>query len=71
MGLAVFMASPAGRIARIVAGVILIVLGLVVGGAAGWILAIVGLVPIAAGAGNVCLLAPFLGAPFKGSDARR
>lgn len=71
MGLAVFMASPTGRIARIIAGVVLIVLGFVVGGAAGWILGIVGLVPIAAGAGNMCLLAPILGAPFKGSDAHR
>lgn len=71
MGLAVFMASPTGRIARIVAGVVLIVLGFVVGGAAGWILGIVGLVPIAAGAANMCLLAPILGAPFKGSDAHR
>lgn len=67
MGLAVFMASPVGRIARIVAGVVLIILGFVVGGAAGWALGIVGLVPIAAGAGNMCLL----GAPFKGSEANK
>lgn len=42
-----------------------------VGGTAGWVIGIVGLVPIAAGAANVCLLAPILGAPFKGSDVRR
>ncbi len=71
MEIAVFMASPTGRLARIVAGVVLIVLGFMVGGAVGWILAIIGLVPIAAGAGNVCLLAPILGAPFKGVDAKR
>jgi sulfite exporter TauE/SafE len=65
------MASPAGRILRIVAGVVLIVLGLGLTGPAGWVLATIGLVPIAAGAGNVCLLAPLLGAPFKGSDAKR
>ena len=71
MEIAMFMASPTGRVARIVAGVVLIVLGLMLGGAIGWLLAIIGLVPIAAGAGNVCLLAPILGAPFKGADTKR
>ena len=71
MGFAKFMASPAGRIARIVAGIVLIILGLVIGGAAGWIIAIVGLVPLAAGALDVCLFAPLLKAPFRGRDVRR
>ena len=45
-----FMASPAGRITRIVAGIVLIVLGLfVIHGVGGIILAIVGLVPLVAG----------------------
>lgn len=68
MGIATFMASTAGRLGRIVAGIVLIAVGFMVGGTAGWVIGIVGLVPIAAGAANVCLLAPFLGAPFKGSD---
>ncbi|MBE0609057.1 MAG: DUF2892 domain-containing protein [Dehalococcoidia bacterium] len=68
MGIATFMASTAGRLARIVAGIVLIAVGFMVGGTAGWVIGIVGLVPIAAGAANVCLLAPILGAPFKGSD---
>jgi len=50
----------------VVAGLILIVLGFVGGG--GWItLSIVGLVPLVAGLMNVCLLAPLLGQPLKGS----
>lgn len=71
MGVAIFMASLAGRIGRIVAGIVLIVVGFMVGGAAGWVIGILGLVPIGAGGANVCLLAPFLGAPFKGADAHR
>lgn len=68
MGIATFMASTAGRLVRIIAGIVLIAVGFIVGGTAGWVIGIVGLVPIAAGAANVCLLAPILGAPFKGSD---
>lgn len=68
MPLARFMATPAGRIARIVLGIALIVLGFVLGG--GWIaLAVIGVVPILAGAANLCLIAPILKAPFKGRDA--
>ena len=63
-----FMASPIGRIARIVVGVVLLILGLaVIGGAAGTILAIVGLVLIAVGIFDICLLAPLFGAPFRRS----
>jgi len=43
-----FMASPAGRAARVIAGLVLVVLGMVLGGA-WWILAVVGLVPLLAG----------------------
>ena len=68
---AVFMASAAGRLLRIVAGISII--------AWGWwrheqtvgiILMVVGLVPLLAGVFNVCLLAPILGAPFAGKDAQ-
>ncbi|MBU6515177.1 MAG: DUF2892 domain-containing protein [Acidobacteriota bacterium] len=60
------MSTGLGRSLRVVAGLILIVLGFVGGG--GWItLSIVGLVPLVAGLMNVCLLAPLLGQPLKGS----
>jgi hypothetical protein len=63
-----FMASPAGRALRIVVGMALIVVGLTVGKTAGTVLAVVGLVPLLAGALNLCLLAPLFGAPFRGSS---
>jgi hypothetical protein len=51
---------------RIVAGGALIVAGLAIGGTGGTILAIVGVVPMAAGAFNVCLFAPLFGLDFTG-----
>ncbi len=69
MALAKFMAGPIGRGARIVLGIVLIVLGLaVVGDTAGLILAAVGVVPILAGVFNVCLIGPIIGAPLSGKD---
>ena len=71
MGSAQFMSSGLGRGLRIVAGIILIAVGLaVVGGIGGIVLAVVGLVPLLAGAFDVCLFAPLFGAPLKGADVR-
>jgi hypothetical protein len=71
MGFARFMSTAAGRIARIVAGLILIAIGFwLVGGAIGWIIAIIGLAPIFAGAFNVCLVSPLIGVPFRGQDVQ-
>lgn len=62
-----FMRSSAGRAARIIAGVAIILVGLVVlGGTAGIVVAVVGLVPLAAGVFNFCLFAPLLGMDFMG-----
>jgi hypothetical protein len=67
-----FMASPAGRITRIVAGLILILVGpLVVQGTVGWILAVIGLVPLLAGLFDRCVFAPLFGLPFVGSGLRQ
>lgn len=66
-----FMASMPGRIVRIVAGIALILVGLlVVEGTAGFILAIVGLVPLLAGAFDVCVISRLFGGPFQGSQIR-
>lgn len=66
-----FMASPAGRITRVLAGLALILIGfLLVGGVWGWILAIVGLVPLAAGLFDRCVFAPLFGLPFVGPRLR-
>ncbi|MGZ8438762.1 MAG: YgaP-like transmembrane domain [Candidatus Limnocylindrales bacterium] len=63
-----FMNSTAGRAARILAGLALMVVGLaVVGGTGGVVLAVVGLVPLGAGLANVCLFGPLLGVDLHGN----
>ncbi len=66
MAFAKFMATAAGRGIRIVLGLSLIFWGLLHADAR---LMLAGLVPLTAGAFNRCLLAPLLGAPFRGADA--
>lgn len=62
------MASNYGRVARGAIGVTLIVVGLaVIGGTAGWIIAALGLVPIAAGVLNLCPIAPLWGGHLIGA----
>ncbi|HVA69758.1 MAG TPA: YgaP-like transmembrane domain [Acidimicrobiales bacterium] len=64
MSLIKFMSSRAGRLLRVVAGIALIAVGLLLGG--GWLtLSVIGLVPLIAGALNVCLLAPLMSQPLK------
>ncbi len=71
MGFARFMSSMAGRLIRIVAGIVLIVIGLaIVHGTGGIILAIIGLVPLVAGLANVCVFAPLFGGPFFARDIK-
>lgn len=67
-----WMASSAGRVTRIVAGLILIVLGLfVVHSTAGTItLVVVGLVPFLAGLFDFCVFAPLFGNPLSGKKIR-
>lgn len=66
-----FMASSAGRLVRMVAGLILVVVGiLLVEQVWGWILIIVGLVPLLAGVFDVCVFAPLFGLPFVGARLR-
>ncbi len=66
-----FMASTAGRIVRIVAGIVLIALGLSMGNAGGIVLALVGLVPLVAGSIDVCLISWLLfRTPLQGEKIR-
>jgi len=58
-----FMASPAGRIARDVAGIVLVALGHFMHSVGGIIVAVVGLVPLIAGLFDFCVFAPLFGAP--------
>jgi hypothetical protein len=67
-----FMASSAGRVTRVIAGLALVLVGfLAVGGIWGWILAIVGLVPLLAGLFDRCVFAPLFGLPFVGPGLRK
>ena len=64
MEFARFMSSMSGRLLRIVAGIALILVGLLIHGIGGYILAIVGVVPLVAGTFNFCVFAPLFGGPF-------
>jgi hypothetical protein len=67
-----FLANTTGRVVRIVAGLLLIAIGILgVQGTGGWILAIVGLVPLLAGAFDKCVFAPLFGLPFDGPKLRQ
>jgi hypothetical protein len=66
-----FLASGAGRIIRIVAGLALVAWGLLgLNGAVGIIVAVVGLVPLMAGVLDGCVFAPLFGAPLSGPQIR-
>jgi hypothetical protein len=64
MGLVRLMQTSAGRTARIVVGVGLMVLGASLDGG-WWVLVAVGLVPILAGSAGVCLVAPLFHVPLR------
>ncbi|MDA8341235.1 MAG: DUF2892 domain-containing protein [Actinomycetota bacterium] len=64
MALVRFMERPIGRVTRGVLGLVLIGIGAGLG-SAWWILAAVGLVPLAAGVFNFCLAAPLFHAPMR------
>lgn len=67
-----FLASSAGRAARIIAGIAIILIGyLWVDEPWKYVLEAVGVVPIAAGVFDFCLLAPLMGKPFWGKEIRR
>lgn len=66
-----FMASPAGRMTRIVAGIALIAWGLMgLGGTTGIVVAVVGALPLVAGLFDFCVFAPLFGAPLSGPKIR-
>lgn len=69
MPLIKFLGSTNGRWVRGIAGVVLVVLGVILGG---WwlLLVLLGIVFISAGVFDFCLLAPLFGKPFNGSALR-
>jgi hypothetical protein len=75
MNLIDFLASGAGRVVRVVAGLVLVGVGiyLLTGPSvvAGLIVGIIGLIPLFAGLFDVCVFAPLFGAPFQGASIRQ
>ena len=66
-----FLAGRSGRLLRIAAGIALIAAGFVLRDSpAGIILMVVGVVPLAAGVFDFCILSPLFGGPFSGSRIR-
>jgi hypothetical protein len=69
--IAFLASSPTGRITRVVAGLVLILWGLMgLTGTTGIIVAVIGAVPLIAGILDVCVFAPLFGLPFKGPAIR-
>lgn len=59
------MNSPAGRAARAGVGLAMIVAGAAIGGTGGLVLALIGVVPLVAGAAGACLAAPLMRVPLR------
>jgi hypothetical protein len=70
MGFARFMASPTGRVTRVVLGAALVFYGFRGLPGSGWgiALAALGALAVVGGAFNMCLVAGLFGAPFRGRD---
>jgi hypothetical protein len=67
-----FINSPMGRVFRIVVGLALIYWGYTLrAGTGGIILMVVGLVPLAAGAFDLCVVSALLGGPLSGARIRQ
>ena len=70
-GFAKFINSPAGRIARVVVGIGLIVWGYTqLNTGTGIVLIVIGLVPLVAGGFDLCLISALLGGPISGASIR-
>ena len=70
-GFARFVNSPACRIARVIAGIILIVWGYTqLDTGTGIVLIVIGLVPLVAGVFDLCLISALLGGPISGARVR-
>jgi hypothetical protein len=70
MGFSKAMASAWGRWLRVIAGLVVIYLGYLIGLGNGWswVVMAVGLIVLLAGTFNFCLLAPLFGGPLSGKE---
>lgn len=62
-----FINSPAGRIARVVVGLVFIIWGYT---SSGIVPIIIGFIPLGAGALDLCLISALLGGPISGKIIR-
>jgi Inner membrane protein YgaP-like, transmembrane domain len=70
-GFAQFINSPAGRLMRLVVGIGLVGYGFTHRTSpSGLVLVVVGLIPLLAGAFDLCLISGLLGGPFRGARLR-
>lgn len=69
-GFAQFIASPAGRVLRGVAGAAMIGGGIAIGDGGGTALAIAGALPLSAGILDLCYISALFGGPIRGEDIR-
>lgn len=69
-GFAQFMASPAGRIVRGVAGAAMIGGGIAMDDTGGTVLAVAGAVPLSAGIFDLCYASALFGGPLRGEEIR-
>lgn len=66
-----FMASTAGRVLRVVAGLAIIAWGILgMDGTSGYIVAGIGVIPILTGVVDICAFAPLFGMPLNGAKTR-
>jgi len=65
-----FLATDSGRWIRLIAGLVMVVGGVLYATTAGLVIALLGLIPIAAAAMDLCLLAPLVGKPMHGEEIR-
>jgi hypothetical protein len=65
-----FMASTAGRVTRGVIGIALIVAGVLVGGVGGWVLGAFGVVLLAAGLFDFCVITGVIDNIWSGREVR-
>ena len=71
MNFVTFMTSSRGRMMRIIAGLVLMSIGLlVVKDTLGTVLALFALIPIAGGVLDFCVAGFLMGYPFRGAQAR-
>lgn len=64
-----FLYSQPGRVARVLIGLVMIIIGASLGGW-WWLLAVVGLLPVATGILDICTLGPLFHRPLSGRRFR-